>query len=182
MSALQTIAPHLLAALGLALMIAAVAVWALGRTRRAARDLGRDLAALRRHPLVGPAPSASHAALDDAAREVALLVDDLRSHVVRAQDRVSTLQALADGPSDVALIGLDGEWLVASFSRGAAQLTGWGADEMAGRHVEALFAPGEWERILPKLARRSVREDGFAEVGDENDFTRRFRLRRDVAV
>jgi PAS domain S-box-containing protein len=119
---------------------------------------------LRRHPLVGPVPPASHPALDGAAREIALLVDELRSHVVRAQEHASALQALADGPSDVALIGLDSEWLVASFSRGAVQLTGWGAGEMAGRHVEALFAPGEWERILPKLARRSVREEGFAET------------------
>jgi len=164
MSALPAPAPHLLAALLLALVVATGAAWALVRTRRAARDLGRDLTALRRHPLVGPVPPASHPALDAAAREVALLVDDLRGHVARAQERASTLQALADGPSDVALIGLDGEWLVASFSRGAARLTGWGADEMAGRHVEALFAPGEWERILPKLARRSVREEGFAET------------------
>src|SRR5262245_29326127 len=35
---------------------------------------------------------------------------------------------------------------------------------MAGRHVEVLFADGEWERILPKLARRSVREEGFSET------------------
>jgi len=164
MSALQAIAPHLLAALALALAIAAGAVWRLARTRRAARDLGRDITALRRHPLVGAVPPASHPDLDGAVREVALLVDELRSHVVGAQERVSVLQALADGPSDVALIGLDTEWLVASFSRGAVQLTGWGADEMAGRHVEALFAAGEWERILPKLARRSVREEGFAET------------------
>jgi len=164
MNALQSIAPYLLGALALALAVAAVAVWALARMRGAARDLGRDLTALRRHPLVGAVPPASDPALDGAVREVAALVDELRSQVASSQARANLLQALADGPSDVALIGLDGEWLVASFSRGAVELTGWGADEMAGRHVEVLFAPGEWERILPKLARRSVREEGFAET------------------
>jgi PAS domain S-box-containing protein len=154
----------LYAALALALLAAGGFAWTLARIRQGARDLGRDLAALRRHPLVGAVPPAAHAALDGAAREVGLLVDDLREHVVRAQDRASAMQALADGPADVALIGLDTEWLVASFSRGAARLTGWAADEIAGRHVEVLFAPGEWERLLPKLARRSVREEGFAET------------------
>jgi PAS domain S-box-containing protein len=153
----------LFAVTALALAVAGGCAWALSRVRQGARDLGRDLAALRRHPLVGAVPPAAHAALDDAARELGLLVDDLRGHVVRAQDRASAMQALADGPSDVALVGLDSEWLVASFSRGAARLTGWAPDEIAGRHVEALFAPGEWERLLPKLARRSVREEGFAE-------------------
>jgi PAS domain S-box-containing protein len=162
MSALEF--PLLATAAALAWVAALLLGWGLARLRRGARDLGRDLAALRRHPLVGPAPPSAHAALDEAARELALLVEDLRAHVARAQDRASALQALADGPSDVALIGLDTEWLVASFSRGAARLTGWSADEITGRHVEALFAPGEWERLLPKLARRSVREEGFAET------------------
>src|SRR5258705_9099330 len=35
---------------------------------------------------------------------------------------------------------------------------------MTGRHVEVLFAPGEGERLLPKLARRTLRETGFTET------------------
>src|SRR5262245_56966825 len=149
----------LAATLALVAGLLALALGMTARARRATRDLGRDLEALRRHPMVGPSPGAGHPSLRAIAQEIALLVDAFRDHVGRAQERVSALQTLADGPDDVAIVGLDAEWLVQSFSRGAARLLGWSPEEMAGRHVEVLFADGEWERILPKLARRSVREE-----------------------
>jgi PAS domain S-box-containing protein len=136
----------------------------LARARRGTRRFGERLADLRRHPLVGELPVDDDPAVADAAREVNALVDSLRSQVAKGQERAASLQALADGPADVALIGLDTEWLVNTFSRGATLLTGWPADEIAGQHVEALFTAGEWERLLPKLARRSLREEGFTEV------------------
>ncbi|HYV84387.1 MAG TPA: PAS domain S-box protein, partial [Patescibacteria group bacterium] len=136
----------------------------LARARRGTRRFGERLADLRRHPLVGDLPIDDDPAVAAAAREVNAIVESLRSQVAQGQQRVVALQALADGPSDIALIGLDTEWLVATFSRGATLLTGWAADEIAGQHVEALFTPGEWERLLPKLARRSLREEGFTEV------------------
>ena len=50
---------------------------------------------------------------------------------------------------------------MAHFSRGASALTQWPIEEIEGRHVEILFAPGEWERLLPKLARRTLVDTGF---------------------
>ena len=135
----------------------------LARARRGARRFTERLADLQRHPLVGSVDD-DDPVFADATREVNALVESLRSQVAKGQERVAALQALADGPSDVALIGLDAEWLVTSFSRGASLLTGWPADEIAGQHVEALFSEGEWARLLPKLARRSLREEGFTEV------------------
>jgi PAS domain S-box-containing protein len=157
-------------ALILAALVAALAILALYslfsfvRLRRAADRLAARVAEVRRHPLVGGLPREDESVLRPAAREIEELIEDLREQVGRAQGRASALQALADGPADVALIGLDAEWQVTALGRGAARLTGWAPEDLVGQHVEALFAPGEWERILPKLARRSVREEGFAET------------------
>ena len=52
---------------------------------------------------------------------------------------------------------------MASFGRGAVNLTGWEPMEILDRHVEILFAPGEWEKVLPKLARRSLMRAGIVE-------------------
>jgi len=148
---------------GLAL-IALYSLFSFGRLRRAASRLAARIAEVRRHPLVGGLPQEDEPALLPAAREIEALLEALREQVGRTQGRVAALQTLADGPADVALIGLDAEWQVVAFSRGAAGLTGWDPDEIVAQHVEAMFAPGEWERILPKLSRRSVREEGFAET------------------
>ncbi len=157
--------PILIGLLAVAAAIALAAIWSRARAGAAAGDLARGLVELRRHPRVGAAPQAAHPALQPTAAAIGDLLEDLRALVIRAEERSEILKSLADGPGDVALIGLDAEWTVASFSRGASELTGWAADEMSGRHVEILFAPGEWERLLPKLARRTLREAGFAETG-----------------
>lgn len=155
----------LTAGAGIALLSGALLLGVgLARARRGARRIAERVADLRRHPLVGDLPADEDPAIAEATREVNALVEALRSQVARGQERVAALQVLADGPKDVALIGVDTEWLVASFSRGAMLLTGWAANEIAGQHVEALFSDGEWARLLPKLARRSLREEGFTEV------------------
>ncbi len=154
----------LTAGAGIALVSGALLLGlALARARRGARRFTARLADLQRHPLVGVVDD-DDPEFSEATREVNALVDSLRSQVAKGQERVAALQMLADGPSDVALIGLVSEWLLTSFSRGASLLTGWPADEIAGQHVEALFSEGEWARLLPKLARRSLREEGFTEV------------------
>ncbi|HZN05022.1 MAG TPA: PAS domain S-box protein, partial [Candidatus Polarisedimenticolia bacterium] len=152
-----------LAAAGLLAAILVCAI-ALARLRGALRRFVARTEALRRHPLVGEVVPEPDSPIADVERSLQSLVDGLRDEARKAQGKVSSLQALAEGPADLGLIGLDGEWIVASFSRGAVRLTGWPADEMVGRHVEALFAAGEWERLLVKLARRSLREEGFSET------------------
>jgi PAS domain S-box-containing protein len=160
----QAYAP-LLIAIAAAGFLAAILVCAvaLARLRGASRRLASRLESVRRHPLVGEVGPEPMSPLGDVERGMQGLVEGLREEVRRAQERAASLQALQEGPGDLALIGLDAEWLVVSFSRGAVRLTGWPADEIAGRHVEALFASGEWERLLVKLARRSLREEGFTE-------------------
>jgi PAS domain S-box-containing protein len=155
----------LLAGLAAAGLLAAILVCsiALARLRGAARRLTGRVEAVRRHPLIGEVGPEPMSPLGDVERSLQELVDGLREEVRRSQERAASLQGLAEGPADLGLIGLDAEWIVTTFSRGAARLTGWPADEITGRHVEALFASGEWERLLVKLARRSLREAGFVE-------------------
>ena len=156
----------LLSGIAAAGLLAAILVCAVGlaRLRGALRRFVARTEALRRHPLVGDLVPEPDSPIADVERSLQSLVDGLREEVRRAQGKTVALQALAEGPADLGLIGLDADWLVTTFSRGAVRLTGWPADEIVGRHVEALFAAGEWERLLVKLARRSLREEGFSET------------------
>jgi PAS domain S-box-containing protein len=153
------------AAVALAAGVAAIllSLAAVGALRRMLRRTTARIRDLRRHPLVGDLPAETEPSLRELARELNLLLADLRAAARRLEER-RLLPAIAGGPPDLAIIGLDGEYAVASFSRGAALLTGWEPVEILDRHVEVLFAPGEWERLLPKLARRTLREGGIAET------------------
>jgi len=142
----------------------ALSVLSIGLLRRSLRRVIDQIEELRRHPLVGVLPPETDPALRALALELNNLLADLRARLQEAAKRSADLEGLAAGPPDLALIGADADWTVTFFSRGAVNLLGWAPDEIAGRHVEALFAPGEWDRLLPKLARRSLREAGLSEV------------------
>jgi PAS domain S-box-containing protein len=146
------------------LAFAAVLLIQAVRRRTAARRLVERMLEVRRHPLIGDIGRDPDALLDALAAAASDLVVTLREEVASSRTQSAALESLAQGPPDVALVGLDGEWRIISFSRGAERLTLWPTDEVLGQHVEALFAPGEWERLLVKLARRSLREDGFVET------------------
>ena len=149
------------------LVAGAVAVilclFAIGLMRRSMRRFTTQVRELRRHPRVGGLSPDSEPALGDLASELNTLLESLREQITQATSRGDEIRSLSAGPPDLALIGIDGDWQVITFSRGAVAMTGWPSDEMVDQHVEALFAPGEWERILPKLSRRSVRQAGISE-------------------
>jgi PAS domain S-box-containing protein len=147
-----------------ALAFASVLLIQGARRRDAARRLAERLAELRRHPLIGDLGRDADLVLDAVSSAAGDLVAALREQVAASRKESAAMEAMAQGPPDVALVGLDEEWTIVAFSRGAERLTGWPPDEVTGQHVEALFAPGEWERLLVKLARRSLREDGFVET------------------
>ncbi len=141
----------------------ALAVLSIGLLRRSLRRLAAHLEELRRHPLLGVLPDEPDPLLGALALEINHLVSDLRARLQESQKRSADLERLAAGPPDLALVGADSDWGITFFSRGAVALLGWPAEEIGGRHVEALFGPGEWERILPKLSRRSLRETGVSQ-------------------
>jgi PAS domain S-box-containing protein len=142
----------------------ALAVLTVGLLRRSVRRLTSNLEELRRHPLVGVLPAENEPELRPFTTELNHLLEDLRARLQDNERRTADIESFAAGPPDLALIGTDSDWGVTFFSRGAVLLLGWAAEEIAGRHVEALFGPGEWDRVLPKLARRSLREAGLSEM------------------
>ena len=142
----------------------ALAVLSVGLVRRSLRRIAASLEDIRRHPLVGVLTPEPDPLLGALTLVVNSLIADLRARLQESQRRSAVFECLASGPPDLALVGADVDWGVTSFSRGAVALLGWPAEEIGGRHVEALFAPGEWERVLPKLARRSLRESGISET------------------
>ncbi|HKN48532.1 MAG TPA: PAS domain S-box protein, partial [Candidatus Polarisedimenticolia bacterium] len=150
-------------ALAAAAVGTALAILGIGTLRRAARRLAGQIADLRRHPQIGDLPAESDPAFRTLSLEINHLIRDLRARLREADRRSGELEAVLDGPPDLALVSTDPEWRIVSFSRGAVALTLWQREEILGNHVETLFAAGEWERILPKLARRPLREAGIVE-------------------
>ena len=142
---------------------AALAILGIGTLRGAARRLAGQIADLRRHPQIGELPAESDPALRALSLEINHLIRDLRARLREADRRSGALEAVLDGPPDLALVSTDPEWRIVTFGRGAVALTLWQREEILGSHVEVLFAAGEWERILPKLARRPLREAGIVE-------------------
>ena len=142
----------------------ALAILGIGLLRRSLRRLTALVEEVRRHPLIGALPADSDPTIGALAREVNGLVADLRERLEESRGHFSDLECLASGPPDLAIVGTDADWGVTFFSRGAVTLTQWPVEDIAGRHAESLFQPGEWDRILPKLARRSLREAGISEI------------------
>ena len=149
--------------LAAAIVALTISLLVLSGLRRGVRRVGAQVNELRQHPLVGAIPPERTLILESLGCELNELLAGLRTLVRREHDRAVELQAFADGPSRIALISLDLDWQVTSFNRGAVNLTGWPAEEIIDHHVEVLFAPGAWEKLLPKLARRSLRDAGIVD-------------------
>ncbi|HET6278823.1 MAG TPA: PAS domain S-box protein, partial [Candidatus Polarisedimenticolia bacterium] len=149
------------AALAVAALAVSVCLVVLIARRRAIERLRAQIVELRRHPLIGNLTPEAPPELRLLGQSFNDLVRDLREQIEASRGRALDLQALADGPPGLALIGLDADWQVAHFNRGASALTQWPIEEIQGRHVEILFAAGEWESVLPKLARRTLIDAGF---------------------
>jgi hypothetical protein len=126
--------PGLLAAVLGAALLGFLSAFLLMRSaqRRRVQRLIERLAELGRHPLIGELAPDGDSDIGRVTEGIAALLAALRLEVQRAHGRLTSLHALAEGPTDVALISLDPEWLVTAFSRGAAGLTGWAADDLVG--------------------------------------------------
>src|SRR5260221_7304372 len=103
----------------------ALAVFALGSLKRSAARLAAQVREIRRHPEVGALTSESETALRALGQELNHLLADLRSRIRQSAGRSGDLLALLDAPSHLALIALDGEWLITAFGRGAVAMSGW---------------------------------------------------------
>jgi PAS domain S-box-containing protein len=110
---------------------------------------------LRQRPEVDP--SSPLAMISDAVHR---LGQDLGLRLREADGARVRLAAVMDTARDLALIAVDADGDVRSFSPGAVTMFGWDEDAIAGESLSTLFESEAWEAFLPKLSRRSLGEEG----------------------
>jgi PAS domain S-box-containing protein len=81
----------------------------------------------------------AHTAL---AYENILLVDKLLKQSSELRLSEERLRLLVEGAKDYAIVMLDPEGTLSSWNAGAAEMTGWSAAEVLGRHLDRLY-PGD---------------------------------------
>jgi PAS domain S-box-containing protein len=147
------------------LVAAGLAIAARGSRSRETRELVRLLEELRaghsrgrvdvdpRSPIAPIADSANRLAQDLGVRTVG---------AAAAREGFDALQDVARGYA-VFNTGPDGDLLGASA--GAQQLFGWEEEALLGRNASLLFEEASWRELLPKLARKSLRDRGVETRG-----------------
>jgi len=88
------------------------------------------------------------------------LGQDLGVKWSRAENANEAFDALQDAARGYGVIATDVDGDLRGFSSGAGQLFGWDEDAVIGRNASLLFDLASWKELLPKLARRSLRERG----------------------
>jgi len=102
-------------------------------------------------------PRSSLAVLADAVNRLA---QDLSGRWRDAAHAKEQLEGFLEAARDYGVVTANGDWDVRSFSHGASELFGWTEDEADSRPASFLFQDASWKDLLPKLARRSLRERG----------------------
>ena len=88
------------------------------------------------------------------------LGQDLGVRWSRAETANEGFFALQEAARGYAVIATDVDGDLRALSPGAGQLFGWEEDAVIGRNASLLFDEGAWKDLLPKLARKSLRERG----------------------
>jgi PAS domain S-box-containing protein len=86
---------------------------------------------------------------------------DVDARINAAESALEQSQAVQDAVQSSAVITTDNDGDIRSFSSGAAGLFGWEEAEVRGKPASLLFHESSYEKFLPKLARRSLRERGI---------------------
>jgi PAS domain S-box-containing protein len=171
---------------GLVLVCALLFVVLLQARRRYAMDSRQIVRAMEdlragELPDVGASdPGSSLALVFDAMQR---LGQDVGARVRAVEEAEAGARRMMEILGDVAVITTDIDGDVRSFSPGAAALFGWDEQELIGQNVALLFAQDEYKRLLPKLARREVREQGIEthvrlQRRDQHTFPADLRLRQ----
>jgi PAS domain S-box-containing protein len=157
--------PLLVLGTGVVLIALAVLFFALMllSRRQARRDMREIVVAveeLRAGSTQRRAELTSRSPLAVVADAVNRLVQDVGVRLDRARTERGRLEAFTESIRDYAVIATDSDWDVRSFSAGGTFLFGWGEEEILGRPASVLFDEESWKNLLPKLARRTLREQG----------------------
>ena len=102
----------------------------------------------------------SRSPLAVVADSVNRLAQDVGLRLERAVSDRERLAAFTESVRDYGVIATDPDWDILSFSPGGSFLFGWNEEEIQGRPASVLFHEESWKDLLPKLARRTLREQG----------------------
>jgi PAS domain S-box-containing protein len=88
---------------------------------------------------------------------------DRKQHEEALRQAEERFRLLIEGVVDYAVYMLDPDGVVTSWNAGAARITGYGRDEIIGRHVSVFYADGEVHAGRPWEELARARRDGRAE-------------------
>lgn len=94
------------------------------------------------------------------ARALEQLSASLRHRLGESEGRAEQRGSLLAGLRDCVVLGTDGDFDLTLAGGAARELLGEDTDALRGRHLGALLTPESWEKLLPRLARRSLRDEG----------------------
>jgi PAS domain S-box-containing protein len=103
-------------------------------------------------------PRSPFAPVADSANRLAR---DLAAQSARAETAHEGFLALQDAARGYAVVTTDVDGDVRAASPGALPMFGWDEDAIVGRNASLLFDDASWKELLPKLARKSLRERGI---------------------
>ncbi len=146
-----------------AIVVLLFAVLLLSRRRYSmdTREVVRAMEELRAGELPDPGgsdPGSPLALVFDAMQR---LGQDVGARVRALEEADERTRRMMDVLDDVAVITVDSDGDIRSFSPGASALFGWDEVELVGQSASLLFDEDEYKRFLPKLARRELREQGI---------------------
>lgn len=165
MVSLDALSPLVVALFGAGafLLVAALSSLAIMSGRQRRRDL-RDIVAAIEELRTGRAlrrleldPRSRHAAVADAVNRLA---QDLTARFTEAEIADEGLRAILDAARDYAIVAADADWDVRTVSPGATAMFALEPDAIVGRSAAALFDEASWKELIPKFARRNLRERG----------------------
>ena len=146
------------------IVVVVAIVVTLASRRRFERDLRQLIRSLeelrvgeagRRCRVTGGSPLALAA---DAINRLGL---DLHARWAEADTAAERWRALSDAAQDTAILTTDTDGDIRTFSAGATRLFGWDESEVLARPAAVIFDERSYKDLLPKLARRSLRNQGI---------------------
>ena len=132
-----------------------------------AMGAGRDLHALRKDGTEVPVEIALHSVSEPEGSFVIGTVVDIsaRKAVERAlRESEERFRLLVDGVRDYAVVMLDPHGVIASWNAGAKRITGYSADEMVGRQIQAIYSDEDRSIGRPAQTLRLAAAEGRHET------------------
>lgn len=147
--------------LGVALLLFVLLLLSRRQQRRDVREISAAVEALRSGRGARPADVDPGSPFAHLAEAVNRLGQEVGVRLSEAEGAGEGLRAVVEAVRDVAVLTTDADGDIRSANTAATALLGWGEEEIQARPLEMLFDEAAWREILPKLARRSLRERGL---------------------